>query len=517
MKGRRTAWAAAAIGVITLGVAAAPSFGGSSGVHFGKPIVVDKQLAGGEPSIFWDPFHQDYIYSSHEGTTHTLRDGLGAPSGTSDVASNYRNQVNIWTSRNGVSWQRVNLDGTGFEANPTTNTGFSDPDLTQDDAGRVYDTGIDLVNDALFSSGDGGLTWDKGTINCHDGDRPWLAAGPKDVVWLADDPEEQSHTVWQSTDGGSNCGANGIQDPVGYGKLVYDQGKNPALHGAIIEPAPQVQGGIGVSILKNALKAYASGTGAFVPHPVAPTQGLLTHFPSLATDSYGNLYLSWTDYPGGTSGSGKNTVWLSMSKDGVHWTAPYSVSHPGTTVLWPWVTAGTPGNVSVVWYQYDRPTPDPDQATTGNVSVMEASLFGFGTKHVTKTVVNASGKPIHVGGICQGGTTCVATGQDRRLGDYFTNYIDGRGCIIIASGSTMINDAITGGEKAWSTPIFLRQDGGKGLTGKSCSASSGRGSAIGGMSDSSGRAPLAGFGLLLLMAPVVLRARTRLAAALHRA
>jgi hypothetical protein len=41
---------------------------------------------------------------------------------------------------------------------------------------------------------------------------------------------------------------------------------------------------------------------------------------------------------------------------------------------------------------------------------------------------------IHIGWVCQGGTTCVATGQDRRLGDYFTNALDSRGCVLIATG-----------------------------------------------------------------------------------
>src|SRR3954464_13779238 len=130
-----------------------------------------------EPSIFGNPRHQDFIYSSHEGTTHTLRDGLAGAAGTADFTTNYRNQVNIWTSKDGRSWSRVNLSGTGFEANPSTNQGFSDPDLTQDAGGRVYNTGIDLVNDALFSSADGGKTWDRGTPQCHDGDRPGLAGG----------------------------------------------------------------------------------------------------------------------------------------------------------------------------------------------------------------------------------------------------------------------------------------------------------------------------------------------------
>jgi hypothetical protein len=192
-----------------------------------------------------------------------------------------------------------------------------------------------------------------------------------------------------------------------------------------------------------------------------------------------------------------------MSKDGVHWTPRYAVAHPGTTVLWPWIAAGTPGNVSVVWYQYDRPTPNPDQATKGNVSVMDANVFGLGTRHVTKAVANAAGRPVHVGGICQGGTACVATGQDRRLGDYFTNWLDGRGCVIIATGDTMTPDAVTGQERAWATPIFLRQDGGKSLTGKTC------GPAHVAAGIGSGRAAPALLGALMIAAAGAMARRSR--------
>src|SRR3954465_13659794 len=99
----------AAAAVAPLSVAAAPSFGGGkSPVGFAKPEYVDQSLAGGEPIAFYDRVHQTYVYSSHEGTTHTLHDGIGgAPSETSTWAANYRNQVNIWTSRDGVKWSRV--------------------------------------------------------------------------------------------------------------------------------------------------------------------------------------------------------------------------------------------------------------------------------------------------------------------------------------------------------------------------------------------------------------------------
>jgi hypothetical protein len=144
------------------------------------------------------------------------------------------------------------------------------------------------------------------------------------------------------------------------------------------------------------------------------------------------------------------------------------VAHPGTTVLWPWITVGAPGNASIVWFQYDRVTPNPDTATEGKVYVYEASLFGVGSAHSKQYVVNASGRPVHEGGICQGGTTCVATGQDRRLGDYLTNAVDAHGCVVIATGDTMSPDPISEGDRAWSLPLFIQQDSGPSLTHGSC-------------------------------------------------
>src|ERR671938_2030731 len=98
---------------------------------------------------------------------------------------------------------------------------------------------------------------------------------------------------------------------------------------------------------------------------------------------------------------------------------------------------------------------------------MEASIFGAAGNHPVKPVVNAGGRPIHTNFVCQGGTTCVATGQDRRLGDFFTNAVDPRGCVLIASGDTTVK-APNGTERPTALPIFLRQNGGPGLKGRSC-------------------------------------------------
>ncbi len=491
---RRRQSVAAFVGIVSVcGILSAPGAGAiarAPRLGFAKPVAVDGQLAGGEPFVLQtSPGH--LIYSSHEGTTHLLRDGIATgPTSTAGFASNYRNQVNMWTSKdNGRSWQRVNYAGTGFFTNPATNSGFSDPDLTRDDAGIVYNTGINLANDALFSSPDGGRTWPTGTINCHDGDRPWLAGGHPREVFLATDTAEggvsgSGHTVFRSTDAGASCGASGITDNGGYGtgtysgfgKLYYDH-----LDGSLIEPAEFMDSsgtvnGVGVSVLPKASAAFGGHAPAvFQPHRAAKTS-VFAHWPSIAVDRGNTLYVVWDTAARKAGSSGgcmgaptllPNSIMMASSRDhGRTWSAPVTVAHPGTTVLWPWIQAGADGSAAVVWYQYDRLT-DPD-CGTGNVRVEAATVFGAHSPRPKIERADVAGRVIHTGGICQGGTTCVATGQDRRLGDFLTNAVDPRGCLLVATGDTTRTDPVTGGQLPTSRPLFIRQNSGMGLLGTPC-------------------------------------------------
>jgi hypothetical protein len=306
-------------------------------------------------------------------------------------------------------------------------------------------------------------------------------------VFLATDTIEGtlSHQIFESTDGGQTCSQNGVPDAgttssgqpyTGYGKLYYDQ-----RNGKLVEPVEfQDSNGIVTGI----------GASTWTPDVTSPTPvkaadtSLFSHFPITIFDNADNLYLIWDtdDRQAGTSGgcSGPNPapnhVKMAVSKDfGKTWSAPIDIASPSNArVMWPWAVAGDAGKLSIVWYQTDK-LVDPD-CEPSNVTIYEARVDNA-TDPATRTIatVNASGRPIHQNSVCQGGTACVATGKDRRLGDFFTNAIDSRGCVTIASGDTTQVDPNTGGPMATSLPIFMRQSSGTPLVGSgTCGTATGQ-------------------------------------------
>jgi hypothetical protein len=518
----RIAIPAAGAGLIVLSLAtASATHAAGNPVSFTDPIVVDPVRHGGEPGVIASKYGT-LVYSSHEGTTHLDRTGLAGQSTQQflcpdpSTASCYQNHVWIWTSEDqGKTWQLRNEN--------LSYTGFSDPDLTTDAAGTIYDTGIDLANDALFSSPDGGKTWPTGTAQCHEGDRPWLAGGVAGEVFLTTDSATGGHILTHSSNYGASCDSATIADSgttadglnfSGFGKGVYDR-----FDGSFIEPAQFTKTttdsngvttstkivGFGISRLPHAADAFNGGGETFQAQLVAPTtDGVYSPFgvpEVISMDSAENIYFAWDSDnrdPNGTAGcSGAlpnvsggltggptplpNHIMLSAGKHvgSGAWSfqAPISLAHQGNArVLWPWSVAGSPGNLSVVWYQMDKMV-DPDCDGYDGTTISDVKTYVY-EAHISNaldpaarkvTVTNvAPAHAIHEGGICDSGTTCVATGQDRRLGDYFTNAVDANGCVLIATGDTTTPDAISQGTRATSLPVFFRQTSGPSLTGGDC-------------------------------------------------
>ena len=453
--------AVAAATVVPPSAAAAP-------LAFEPPRYIDPSYPGGEPVLFTDTIHHTLVLSSHEGTTHIYRPGLPA-SHTFEYATQYRNQVKMWVSTDhGLSFRRVNYLGTGLVQNPSQNTGFSDPDFTQDAGGRIYNTGIDLANQAVFSSPDGGYTWDAGTVQCSPGDRPWLAGGKKDEVFMATNTliQDPSHRIFQSTDAGNTCSTDSIPGGTdtsrGHGKIYYDRATDQ-----LVEPATGDDGGMGINVWKRGEEAftYRQGTSGTT---------LYGSWPAIAIDGGGTTYVVWdTDARadgtsggcGGNESPAPNEILMMYTKDfGRTWSPVITVARPDNArVLWPWIVAGDAGKVAVTWYQTDKVVDLACEKAA--ITVMSQHRFDASTEKPTVETANASGRPISINDICQSGTTCVATGEDRRLGDFFTNIIDERGCELIATGDTMSKDPLTGGERATSLPVVIRQNAGRRLIG----------------------------------------------------
>ena len=479
----------AGLALTCLGAAALPAAARGGGEHIGfrRPVFVDKQLAGSEGFVMYAAKSHRLIYVTHEGTTLLYRGGLtGAPQGDGDFVSNYRNQVNLWTSADhGHSWQRVDWNGTGFFTPPNGNLGFSDPDITEDAGHTVYITGIDLANDALVSSPDGGKTWPTGTVQCHEGDRPWLAGGPKKgTVFLADNSGQYGHIIVRSTDSGASCSSTHATGKVagwtGYGKILYDRSADTIYEAAISGPGDGTA--IGIVALPGATKRFNSGSpGTMVARPAVSGTSFNAFWKAqLAQGPDHTLYLTWTtnDRTQGPSSGGcngdrtpvANRVMLTSSRNGGRsWTEPVVVARPGVTVNWPWITAGPRGRVAVAWYQYNKVVDlncAPDNAAMG---VRLAIVAGADGSRPRISTVDPIGRPIHYGQVCTGGTSCVATGQDRRLGEFFTIAQDERGCVLIATGDTTMKDGATGGPLPTARPLFTVQNKGRSLTGRPCS------------------------------------------------
>ena len=295
------------------------------------------------------------------------------------------------------------------------------------------------------------------------------------IIQLAE--EMPSHTIYESTDGGNSCSQNGVpdggttaggQDYGGYGKMYFDHARRQLVEPELFFDDQGAVTGIGAG-------TWRPGEAKFAPVKVADTT-LFSHFPIVAIDGGGTYYLIWDtdDRAGVTNPSpcdetkGKplpNRIRMAVSKDGGKtWSAPADVVAPsGARILWPWAATGEAGKVSIVWYQTDK-VVDVD-CEVSNVYIYEARIDNAADATRTVTTINASRRPIHQNGVCQGGTVCVASGKDRRLGDFFTNTVDQRGCEIIASGDTTQPDPNTGGPRAVSLPVILRQSAGPALVG----------------------------------------------------
>ena len=417
-------------------------------LKFGKPRFIDTQRAGGEPV---SQVAQDgsIIVSAHAGTTHVYKDPNAAP-GAGDFAVGYTNQTLNWRSADGgETWQYVGVAGQQAGPHSATSSGFSDPDLTMDAGGTIYNTEIDLANDSVFASPDDGQSWPTANPAAASGDRPWLTGQEKDEVFLY---VNSPHQLWRSTDAGLTFELVTTDFPA-VSKLQNDP-LNPK-HGLI---GPLNDGGIAIS---------ADDGVTWKEYP-GPGLGKSTQFfGAIAVDNAGWVY---TAAAGGYTGStdtkpdGEVTVNY-FNRKTKKWGTAATIPMPKGDALWPWLIAGDDGRLAVVWYQTLGKDSHKFYAFAAETTNAHGATVtcSDGKKHFVGPqfrVANASQRPIHVGDICLSGTACNASPNfsqgDRRLGDFFTVNYDHSGSLFIVSGDTTLSSPVDG-PKPVSNPIFIHQ------------------------------------------------------------
>ncbi len=423
-------------------------------LKFNAPTYIDQSRAGGEP-VSVVARDGSIIVSAHAGTTHVYKDPNALP-GAPDFVVGYFNQTLNWRSTDGgKTWTYVGLYGNPDGPHTLISTGFSDPDLTIDAAGKIYNTEIDLANDSVYFSKDDGQEFPYANPIAGSGDRPWLTGADANVVYLY---INSPHQLLKSTDGGFTWAMVTTSFPA-TGKLIVDP-LNPH-HGLI---GPDGSNGFAIS---------SDDGQTWTDHPT--TIGKSTQFfGTVAVDASGNVY---TVAAGGYDGSGDTTpdgqvTFNYYDRSIGQWGAQYvTIPTPSGDALWPWITAGDDGRAALVWYQ--SLAADPSSffiyaAETMNGHGTTVTCTDGSTRFIPPQfkTTNASGRPIHVGAICLQGTACNADPNfqdgDRRLGDFFTVNHDLAGNIFIESADTMLTNAL-GGPKPVANPIFITQSKGSRL------------------------------------------------------
>lgn len=144
-----------------------------------------------------------------------------------------------------------------------------------------------------------------------------------------------------------------------------------------------------------------------------PAIGLDNNFPNVAVDNSGNVYASWSD--------DSNAYVAYSTSHGQTWSQPVKVNGgAATTAIFPWLSALSPGEVDLVYYgtpdsaNYQTcattSSSDPCQTEPWHV-FMAQNLRALSGGHWAQYEVTPV---VHYGGVCQGGVSCTATGNDNR-------------------------------------------------------------------------------------------------------
>ena len=437
---------------------------------FGREVIVDHQRVAGEPSIAMDS--QDRIYVS-------------APFGFSTTASY------VWRSTDhGESFHLVPGNLSPYGKPNVTCVGGGDSALAVDTANRLYFVDLQGLTDVSNSvSSDQGAVW-LSTCNAANDvgvDRPWIATfgDPQNGGALYQTVDQIGQCIGACEQDLGQVGANVVeitrsQDGVTFTPLPAQQIEPDGIvsgivtdatggvyiaHTGLVDGSGKIIGGTDANGNDNAIVvvSFPQGYSSATATPLLTGQTLCQMQPStcttnvafrapldsagnstvtvgqdfspIAIDRGGNLYVTWSQAPVDSTGnvSGSSQIYMAVSTDhGAHWGTPVRITAATPTLqtsLFPWIAAGDPGRVDIVWYGTPTLGSCPSQpcgssAIQAHWSVMMAQSLnaianGAPNPSPSFTTTHVAEVSNHYGAICTMGIGCT-TGGDRGLVDFLS-------------------------------------------------------------------------------------------------
>jgi len=514
-------------------------------LKFSHEVVTDEQRDGFEPDIQVAP--HDTLYTS-------------VPNGSSTTISW------LWSSTDhGNSFHLVpgNAAATGRLINCPQ--GGGDTEEYVDPKGNLFFSDLqNLTNLTNSVSSDGGKTF---TSSCAGADNT-----PVDRMWYAaqgslGDPNFRIYEEYDAVDSSANIGNQLVLEASDNGVVFYPVVNPSAVQGGCVgggslncvAGSEGISGNIVLAHNGDVVIAHTSGdgnlaqvtVGAITGPSVQALQGSYTtttlngklcpdykvdaahlgksetcgatNFVTVTEDSAGNLYAAFAsqqstieNYQGNPTlvPTGPYEVYVSTSKDGLHWSDPVAVSKTGSNAF-AWINAGAPGHVAVAWYSADEThetpvsqgfsqdllnqqlaNPDPhgylfDELNHAEFNIDVALSTNALSKSPSYSVSTASEHPVKYGPICTQGTLCEVTQGDRSLGDFMEVNNDARGALILSYVDDTSGYYVTGPTGAvgdHGPNVVVREVSGPNMLGGAAitTAGDGPGLAMGSVADPAG-------------------------------
>jgi hypothetical protein len=291
-----------------------------------------------------------------------------------------------------------------------------------------------LLDVYVSTSNDGGNTWsiNPTSASIPVDDREWIAADGANKVCISYHSTVTTDEI--VVDCSYDAGLTFTQHALAFdanhqfhalinneiGNLTIDPSNHviyqsfSSIHSAV-EENPVTGCGVNCGTHSVWIARSLDGGLTFTDHEVYDNPNVLMsyghQFVNVSVDRAGNVYVIYSD---------NHNLFYSFSTNfGQTWSGPYQINQsPSNTAIFPWSSAGSAGELDVVWYgssYYDGVNP-PDSYP------MSASWYVYFAQNLQATTVGsnftqvAPSGIVHYGGVCESGVTC--TGNRDLLDDF---------------------------------------------------------------------------------------------------